>query len=217
MSNDPIEQLKSLRLNVDPAVRDQDLAAIDSALATRPNPGRSRRWILGVVAATLIVGPVAGLAAEQAVPGDLLYPVKVGLEPVRELFDSNVVADHRVEELDELVTTGAEDEIIDRQVDIARDALVDVDAPQLETRFDRLVDRIESERVTDAPVTDEPEPVTPPGTDAPPSDEPTDRIDTPVTDGPTTTTETTAAPRDSATTTEAVTDGAGDRPRDGDG
>ena len=48
----------------------------------------------------MVLLPGAALAAEGAVPGDLLYPVKIAAERVLLLVDPNIEAEHRIEELE---------------------------------------------------------------------------------------------------------------------
>jgi hypothetical protein len=156
-NHDPLDQLSRLRIEADPTTRANHLDAIDAELLRRPasRAGRGRRWTLGVVVAMLLAGPVAAVAGDRAVPGDLLYPVKHVLEPIVRLFDEDVVAEHRVEEVGELVRRGSGDAVIEEQVTAARDALADTDAPELERELDRIVDRWSVDRQSAEPgVTD---------------------------------------------------------------
>ena len=229
MSLDPLDELRKLQIDVEPATRGRHVAAIEDAVAHRPRQQPRRRWLLGVVTAGLIAGPVAAVAAEGSVPGDFLYPIKLTIEPIRELFDTDVVASHRITELDVLIDADAESDLIDRHIDATRDALDEVEAPRLEQDFERLIDRIDTDRaVTDVPPTDQPTdtaPITDEATDVDrPTDrdrpvgstvvtEPTDRTDPPASTSPTTH----PASDETTSTTEAVTDGTGgdsDRPRD---
>lgn len=50
---------------------------------TTASHGRSRRVLAGALAATLLGGTGAALASTAALPGELLYPVKRGVEQVR--------------------------------------------------------------------------------------------------------------------------------------
>lgn len=223
MSRDPFDELEKLRLDVDPDVRDRHMAAIGTALRRRPRPRPRRKWALGVVTAALVAGPVAGVASEGALPGDPLYPVKLTIEPVRALFDSDVVAEHRVAELDGLIETDASVEVIEDQIDVTRDALATVDAPSLEQDFDRLVEEFDRVRRvghgSDEPMVDEPSGDEPRGddrlTDDPTGDEPTDATTTTSRESDATTT-TTATSDSTTTTTASDSDRDRDRPRDGD-
>ena len=69
----------------------------------------TRRTFLGTSAAalatlTIVVVPVgAAVAAESSVPGEGLYPVKRVTESVRGWLDHDLIATHRVEELEVLL------------------------------------------------------------------------------------------------------------------
>lgn len=163
INRDPLNQLTALRIDVDQGTRARDLEAIRADLrrvaGARPAP--RRRWALGVVLAMMLAGPGAAVASDGAVPGDLLYPVKRAVEPIVQLFDSDVVAEHRVEEVERLIDRKTEDALIEQQLEIARDALAETDAPLLEDALERAVDRWVSERST-PPRTDQPAPTTVP-------------------------------------------------------
>jgi len=148
------DELEGLRIEISETRRTQHLETIDEALRTVPTRRTGRVWSRRVAFATLALAvaiPAAALASENSVPGDLLYPVKRVIEPVRMLFDDDVAARHRVDELESLVDSGADTDVIDRQVEDARDALTDVEAPQLQRRFDGLVDRVRERHRSDQP------------------------------------------------------------------
>lgn len=87
---------------------------------TPPRLGVRRRLSVGLVAAALIVLPTGiALAAEGSLPGDALYPVKRVTESIRSLLDDDVVAEHRIEELEQLMASDAPAEVIADQVDRA--------------------------------------------------------------------------------------------------
>lgn len=217
---DPFDQLAALRLDVDEAVREAHLGAITAALP----PGgsrRARRWPLAVVVATLIAGPVTAIASESSAPGDLLYPLKLIIEPIVAIFDRDVAAHHRVDEVRQLIVRDRDDELIVDSIEEARAELAVVDSPGAEQELDKLVsdwmtDRAARDRLTPsadgASERDADEPVTPGAehrdrvdgeTDGPPRTEPAgDAPRTSVTD-----------PRETTTTTVPLSD----RPRDGDG
>jgi hypothetical protein len=98
--------------------------------------------------------PAAAVASEGSIPGDLLYGVKRAIEPLRLLFDREVEARHRVDELESLVDSKATTDIVDRQIERARDALADVEAPDLQRRFDGVVGRITNASTDRAPSPD---------------------------------------------------------------
>lgn len=80
-------------LSVDVADEAEILVPIDSK--------RKRRKLVASLLAAALLAP-AGLAAasDNALPGDALYPVKKVTEKVLVLFDQDIVALHRVEELE---------------------------------------------------------------------------------------------------------------------
>ncbi|HEY5652065.1 MAG TPA: hypothetical protein VIW46_11500 [Acidimicrobiia bacterium] len=222
--HDPLDELARLRLEMDPATRTDHLEAVDDALRRRHPvpPSRARRWTLGVVVGMLVAGPLSAVASDRAVPGDLLYSLKQALEPIMALVDRDVVAEHRVEEVDELVRRGGETAVIESHVAVARDALAATDAPSLERELDRIVDSWSRDRrSTDVGRTDDVVPVTttPPDTL---QREPDDRRRT---DAPTTVTTTSPGdapvdgeepPPERTTTTTSVPSG-DDRPPPQDG
>ncbi len=100
--------------------------AIESALdASTPTPPPRayvrRRLAIATMAAALFVLPTGmAFAAESSVPGDALFPVKKLTETVRSWVDSDVVAEHRVDELAELLSRDAPRADIIDQLDRAR-------------------------------------------------------------------------------------------------
>lgn len=100
--------------------------AIESALdaGTPTAPPRAyvrRRLAIAAMAAALFVLPTGmAFAAESSVPGDALFPVKKLIETVRSWVDSDVVAEHRVDELAELLSRDAPRADIIDQLDRAR-------------------------------------------------------------------------------------------------
>ena len=145
-----MDQLASFRIRADESTRARDLEAIRTELE-RASSGRAvvrRRWTLGVVVALILAGPAAAIAADDALPGDLLYPIKLVAEPIVQLFDTDVVVEHRIEEVAGLVDRGSDDVVIQQSIDIARDALAETDTPLMERELDRIVDRWVSDRAT---------------------------------------------------------------------
>lgn len=221
---DPLEQLTRLRIDTDDQRRTRDLEAIRTDLRRVPPPAPStvpRRWTLGVVVAMILAGPAAAVAGDDAVPGDLLYPIKRAVEPIVQLFDRDIVVEHRVEEVAVLVDRGVEDRIIEERIDVARDALTERAVPGLQEELDRIVDAWVTDR-TLPDVTDEP-----PVTTSPRDDDPS-TLDRQPASAPESTTGSTDRAREqppsdrttttSSTTSVSITDGDGptsdDRPRD---
>ncbi len=83
-------------------------SASDGAVVTLSSAGtaRRRRLVASVVAAAMIAPAGLAAASEGSVPGDALYPVKQISERVLVLFDSDVIARHRIEEIEALETAG---------------------------------------------------------------------------------------------------------------
>lgn len=204
------------------ATRDAHIAAMADAIASAhrtPSSVPVSAWrlrVAGVTAAFMVVLPVGtALAAESALPGDLLYPIKRLVEPVRSVLDSNVAARHRVEELTHMVDTATHQDRVAEAVVSARDAVSDLPLDHilrvdLAAATDRVTDEvlvdIQHERdtttdtsppiVTDSTTTTNPD-VT---TDTRAHDETTETTQ-PHRD---TTTSTTTQTRDETTTTTTV-------------
>ena len=83
------------------ALSDGDVIPLSSARSTR------RRQVIASIVAAAVIAP-AGLAAasEDSVPGDTLYGVKQLSEKVLVLFDSDIIARHRIEEIEALEDAG---------------------------------------------------------------------------------------------------------------
>ncbi len=211
---------EAFSITIAPSTVARHEAAISAALRSAPSsaqPRRRLRWRLRIpalVAAAMVVVPIGtAVAAEEALPGDFLYPVKRFTEPIVSFFDSDVVATHRVDELSRIVDSPNETDRIPEAVTDAltdaRDAVTDL-APDHHLREDliAITDRIEDYRVPQT--REEPEP-----TDTAP---PHDVRDDPVTDqAPTRTTvpehpEPTHPPRD---VPDSESPDAKDAPRDG--
>ena len=142
--NDRFPELDQLRIEVSDDTRALHMSAVEGEIRSWPGHSEGRRaWSRRVAAAAVILAvllPAAAIASEGSVPGDFLYPIKQAVEPIRMILDPQVEARHRIEELEVLVDMPAEDETIDRQVDRARDALAETEAPDLQRRLDRIVD-----------------------------------------------------------------------------
>jgi hypothetical protein len=103
-------------------------AAIDEAVRHHVPPEgmvhTRRRLVAMLLVATLGLLPVGmAVAAESSLPGDPLYPIKRATEAVRSLVDSDITAEHRVAELEELVIRDAAADEIAAQVDRAQAAV----------------------------------------------------------------------------------------------
>lgn len=171
------------------------LSAIGASAPTVRAPWWRAR-VPALVAAVLVVLPVGtAIASESAVPGDLLYPVKRFVEPVRSVVDSDVVAQHRVDELAHLMDIPTQAERLTDAVEDARDAVRDLPIDhRLRTDFDRLTDRATDAAQVTVPSSEEEDsdhPVTDTNTDRPAEEEPVDRphetdtlVDPPPDDAP---------------------------------
>jgi hypothetical protein len=177
-----MNRLEVFQIEVAPEVRQRHQREISAKVASAPR--RRRGFGLVLVGAMLLV-PLAAVAAEDSLPGELLYPVKRILEPVRSLFDEAVFADHRVDELEILVARRTPRAEMARTVREAEEAVASQERPDLRQRLEELVDRIEREAQV--------EPTTSTTDTTPP-------VDTSTTRPPETTTTTAPPSTDSATT-----------------
>jgi hypothetical protein len=98
---------------------ESEVVSIDAA---RPR----RRQIVASIVAAAVIAP-AGLAAasEGTLPGDPLYSVKQASEKVLVLFDTDLIARHRIEEIEALEDQGMSDSSL---VESARLALAELGA-----------------------------------------------------------------------------------------
>lgn len=109
-------ELDQVRVSVDPTTRDRHLSAIGIALRAKPGWSWRNRRLLAVALAALFLLPVLAVAAQDTVPGDLLYPIKRAVEPITRIFDQTTEAERRVEELEAMVDRR-------RELDAIRDQL----------------------------------------------------------------------------------------------
>lgn len=150
-NQDALDRLSAAySVEVDPGTKERHIAEVSAAIRTAPpTPVPTgfalRRRIAGAAAAVLaVVAPVGmAVAAEDAVPGDLLYPMKQVTERVRSVVDSDIAATHRVEEAELLVVRGAPVLEITRAIERAETAtsgVVEDDTlgPRLEAIRERL-------------------------------------------------------------------------------
>ena len=154
---DPLERLSSAyRIEVDPETRNRHLAAVHEAVVSAPALRSGSRFGLrrraaAVAAAIVVAAPVGmAVAAENAVPGDALYPVKELTERVRLMIDPRIEAMHRVDEAERLVARRAPRREIRRAIDRAESATAQLDDPDLlVTRLGRIRERaLQEERET---------------------------------------------------------------------
>ncbi len=95
-----------------------DVIPLSAARSTR-----RRQVIASIVAAAVIVPAGLAAASEDAVPGDTLYGIKQLSERVLVLFDSDIIARHRVEEIEALEDSGRTEPAL---YDDAREALTEL-------------------------------------------------------------------------------------------
>lgn len=182
MTADIRDRLAGLRIEIahDAAVvhRGAIAATLRSPSPIPPIRRRRRRMsMIAVVTAVLVVLTAAGaLAAESALPGDRLYPVKQATEWVRSRIDPTVPADHRIDELEILIDRRAAHDAIADQLRIAEDAVAEavtqdavIDSPLVD-RLDGVRDRIPPEPEPEQ--SDQPPPVAPPEEEPAPEEKP---------------------------------------------
>ena len=158
-ARDPMERLSSAyRVEVDEGTKTRHLAEMSAALKEappKPVPAgfALRRRLAGALAAVFVIATPVGLAvaAEDSVPSDVLYPMKQITERVRSVFDDEVEATHRVEEVERLVFLRAPQAAITRAVERAESATSELSerdalASRLESVRRRLQEQDEEER-----------------------------------------------------------------------
>ena len=133
-------ELDNIKVTVDADTRGRHLASIATEIRRLRAPRVGRRRLLAVALAAVLLFPVAALAAESSVPGDFLYPVKRAVEPVLAVFNDDVVATHRVEEVERLFAREAPVEVLEDHLSEARAAVTD--ERHLSDRLDHVVDEI---------------------------------------------------------------------------
>jgi len=137
-------RMQALRVDVETDVEDRHVAAILRELRKTPagpvpvrtSRGVRRRLVVTLVAAFALLLPAVAIAAEEAVPGDVLYPVKQSTEWARSLVDSGVAQQHRVRELEIVIERDAPIGVVADRFE-ASVAAVDDQAPELVQRVDR--------------------------------------------------------------------------------
>ena len=202
--SDRFSKLRRLRIEISERDRQVHRSAISDEIKTAPRrPARRRVWskrVAGTVVALAVSLPVAAIASVDSVPGDPLYPIKKAVEPLWTVVDPQVGARHRIEELEVLVDSSAEIDVVHRQIDHARDALRDLEAPDLDRRLQEIIDTVHQRPADDVPTDVVVPPVLPDG----PRDSPT--TSQPASDEGGSDTDTTTPHRDDATTTTLGSD-----------
>ena len=149
--NDPMQRLATaFRVEIDPQVQERHLAEVNAALIQPPaspslgRNARRRRLAGALAAATLVLAPTAmAVAAEGSLPGEALYPMKQATERIRGLIDGDLVATHRVEELEALVEGEAPDELVFEASDRATRAVAELDdSGDLDRRLERAQEQV---------------------------------------------------------------------------
>ncbi len=163
MSVDIRDRLADLEIEIAPETAQRHRTAIGaelkspSSIPLRRMRRRRRPVVILAIVALVVVTAAGALAAETAVQGEPLYPVKQVTEWARTWIDPAVPADHRIKELDRLIDRRANQEAITDQLRRAEDAVADIadsDAVLVD-RLDRARDRIVDVEA-DAPSSDQP-------------------------------------------------------------
>ena len=139
-------ELDQVRVSVSEETRSRHLAHVGAALRARSDRLPRRGRVLALALALVLLVPVMALAAENAVPGDLLYPVKRAVEPVVSIFDADAPAERRVREVEVLFDRNVPDEVVVRHIDIARETVADHPAPHLTDRIDFIEVELDARR-----------------------------------------------------------------------
>jgi vacuolar-type H+-ATPase subunit H len=150
-------------LRVRPQARLKHLNALMSAGALTHSRSpqqlrmRMRRWVATTSVAFVTLAPAAAVAAStDALPGETLYPVKLATEAVWSFIDPDIAAHHRVEELQILLSRGADPSVIDEAIRSARASVAELDpADQLRADLETIVCDEVAEAEDDAAVEQE--------------------------------------------------------------
>lgn len=88
--------------------RSEIAAALRDAAPIVRRRSRRRGFRVAAISGLLVVLPVGmAVAAEDALPDDVLYPVKLATEPLIAFVDDDIVATHRVDELTRILAADA--------------------------------------------------------------------------------------------------------------
>ena len=147
-----LDELDVFRIEVSTATRQRHLSAVTTALAQQKphpisRPHRSFRRLPLILAATLVLIPLAAWASESSIPGDALHPIKRILEPAWALFDDDVRARHRLDELEAMIELQAPPTLIDQQLVDAEAAVGD--DPLLLERLAEIKEDLAREPISD--------------------------------------------------------------------
>ncbi len=191
MSVDIRDRLADLEIEIAQETAQRHRVAIEAELKSpsripvRRMRRRRRPAVILAIVALVVLTAAGALAAETAVHGEPLYPVKQVTEWARTWIDPTVPADHRIEELDRLIDQRADQEAITDQLQRAEDAVADIadsDAvlvDRLDRARDRIVDVGADEPSSDQPVGGDPPEsdgsYRPPDSTLPPPERPGDR------------------------------------------
>lgn len=134
------KRIEGIRLKASEDTRQRHLSAVSAEIDSHAHRPFSSRRLLAIALALLVVFPVAALASDSAVPGDVLYPVKRLVEPVIGIFDRDLAATHRVEELEQLVADQAPSDVV--QDSLGRATAVVDPTSDLWDRLDTVRDRV---------------------------------------------------------------------------
>ena len=140
-----VPELDQVEITVSESTRERHRSAIGSALSAQRRASRGRRRVFAYALVLVLLVPVVALASQEAVPGDVLYPIKRLVEPVVQIFDEDAPAERRVRELEVLFERDAPLDVIDRQIDIAQDVVTDRH-PHLRDRIDRVIHDLDLRR-----------------------------------------------------------------------
>lgn len=140
MTKDINERLAGLRIEMPQEARHAHLAEIRRELlapgpvAERVRRRPLRRLVATSVAAAVLLVPTAAIASDDAVPGEVLYPVKRAVEWPWSLVDADVGPRHRVEELEAVIERNEPLAVIEARLEAAEGAVEDASdlAPRLE-------------------------------------------------------------------------------------
>lgn len=138
---DPFPELEQVRVSVDPQTRERHIAAMQVALEESRRPGFRGRRLLAVAVALILLLPVLSLAARDSVPGDLLYPVKLALDPLTDAVGLTAGAESLVVEVETMVDRRMDSTVIRDHAELAIDRLL-AEERAIEERL-ALVDRLE--------------------------------------------------------------------------
>lgn len=151
MTKDLRDRLGALRVEMPATTAEMHLAAIERELAhpvVVRNVRHVRRLVAALAASLTLLLPAAAIAADDAVPGDVLYPVKRSVEWAWSLVDSEVVVRHRLDELETVIDSGGPAAEIRARLEDA-EAVIEDASPTLVRRLERITARLGGETGAD--------------------------------------------------------------------